>query len=155
VTVGTVGLQVAEDGTVQPPRQVYYRERSVYQHCAGTPQATLHNTSAKDGSVVVGNAYVLRRANENQPLEISAKQDLNGDGVVDTDVVFDGAVSASDYSGVWRRIDVAVPASYVLGALRAESQMFEREGSLLRSKSTVVDYEDTGTFVNRPIRGVR
>jgi hypothetical protein len=145
----------AGDGTMVTQQEAYYHGMIVKQFCIGdrlTADGVISITDS-NGSFPA-NAYVLRRENENQPLdEAVRKADLNGDtDTDDSNVVFSAEESAKTYTGVWHNYDVTVSADYMFGAAKAESDLFDHNGSLLTSKPPVVDFKDAGTFLNRPLR---
>lgn len=157
VTSGNTQMQAADDGSLLAPREAYYHGQIVKQFCIGDrmrPQTLIKLTM---GSFTPGNAYVVRRQNENQPLdEQSMKKDLNQDGdQLDAEVVFDAPVGSEKYTGVWRNIETIVQPDFKLGDAKTESDLFDRTDSLLISKLPVVDYRDTGVFLNRPLRGMQ
>jgi hypothetical protein len=157
VTLGTVQLQTTDDGTTTGPAAAYYRGRIVRQFCPGGLVAKVGAFAlGKDGSFSPGNAYLLRRENETQPLdETLFKSDLNGDGdKLDTNVIFEASVNEDAYTSIWRSIDVVVPRDYKFGAAKAESDLFDEADGMMMGKSTVVQYRDNGVFLNRPIKQV-
>jgi len=156
VTLSTVQFQIADDGSSTVGSDAYYRGRIVKQFCAGGLVADVGAIKLKDNAFTPGNAYVLRRQSELSPLDESTlKQDLNDDGdQIDTNTVFDSEVRADPgvYTGVWKSFDVSVSRTYQLGDAKAESELFERKGSALSATAKVLDYRDTGMFLNRPQR---
>ncbi|MEY4579116.1 MAG: hypothetical protein RL701_3819 [Pseudomonadota bacterium] len=171
VTTAKTLMQASPDGAWAVAQDVYYRGKLVKQFCAGSllPDQVLTigegSIELKDNTFTPGNGYMLRRENENQPLdEVLLKKDLNGDkDTFDTNIVFNAMVvdpaapppamaPVPAYSGIWRNFDVVVHRDYMFGSVTTESELFDRMGSLLNSKPTVVEYRDTGTFLNRPLR---
>jgi hypothetical protein len=159
VTLSTVQMQMSDDGTSVGPQDVYYHGQLVKQFCIGGLYSGVGAIALnKDGSFTPDYAYLVRRENENQPLdETLLKTDLNSDGdLSDTNVIFTSPVGRdmSTYSGIWRDYDVVVPRSFKLGDAKAESDLFDRNGNVLASKANVIGFTDTGMFLNRPIKYV-
>lgn len=159
VTLSTVQFQITDDGSSSVGTDAYYRGKVVKQFCAGGLVADIGAIALKDNALTPGNAYVLRRQSELTALDESVlKQDLNDDGdQVDTNTVFDAEIGADPgkYTGVWKSYDVSVARTFQLGDAKAESDLFDRKGSALVSTAKVVDYKDTGMFLNRPQRLVQ
>jgi hypothetical protein len=157
VTLGKTQLQTTDDGTTTGPGSAFYRGRVVRQFCPG---GLIEKVGAfelnKDGVFSPGNAYVVRRENETQPVDESLfKSDLNGDGdKVDTNVIFDASVNEDGYTSIWRSIDLVVSRDYTFGTVKAESDLFDVDDSsgTMLGKSVVVQYRDSGVFLNRPIK---
>jgi hypothetical protein len=156
VTLSTVQIQITDDGSSTVGSDAYYRGHIVKQFCAGGLVADVGAIKLKDNAFTAGNAYVLRRQSELSPLDESAlKQDLNDDGdQIDTNTVFDSEVRADPgvYTGIWKSYDVSVSRTFQLGDVKAESELFDRKGSALAATAKVLDYKDTGVFLNRPQR---
>jgi hypothetical protein len=157
VALSTVQRQISKEGAMDGPQPAYYRGRVVNQFCVGGFVANVGAFQLKDGSFTPGNAFLLRRENETQPLdEALLKADLNADGdMLDTNTVYDSKPDPNDmtYTSVWKSIDVLVPREYMFGEAKAQSDLFTGKGSNLVGKAgKVVQYRDTGVFLNRPIR---
>jgi hypothetical protein len=157
VVVATVQMQVDGD-TAMGPQPAFYRGLQVMQFCPGGLVATVgaFSLNKDDGTFSVGNAFVVRRADEVQPLdEVVQKRDLNGDGdMIDTNVIFDATVNDPTYSSIWHAFDVVVPRSYEFGDAKAEADLFDKSGGTRTAKENVVQYMDTGVLYNRPIKQV-
>jgi hypothetical protein len=158
VTLSTVQLLAASDGTTMAPGDAYYRGELVKQFCLGGLVSNVGAIQLKDdGTFTPGRAYLLRRENESQPLdEMLLKQDLNDDGdQIDTNVIFDSNVLDDTYTSIWRSFEVVVPRDYKFGAAMSEADLFDKSSGQLVAKPTVIEFHDTGTYLNRPIRLVR
>lgn len=159
VTLSTVQIQISEDGRSTVGSDAYYRGRVVNQFCAGGLVADIGAIKLKENTFTPGNAYLLRRQSELTPLdENTLKQDLNDDGdQLDTNTVFDSEVRSDPgmYTGIWKSFDVSVARTTQLGDIKSESELFDRKGSALSATAKVVDYRDTGVFLNRPQRLVQ
>jgi hypothetical protein len=155
--LSTMQLQAGGDMDPLTPDATYYRGETVYQFCIGGFEPGVGAFTLKDGIVTAGNAYLVRRTNEAQPIdEALFKTDLNGDGdMVDTNTVFDSNVRDMSYVSVWHSLDVVVPADYKFGDAKAESDLFDKvSGQLIGKAAKVLQYKDNGTFLNRPIQPV-
>jgi hypothetical protein len=158
VTLSTVQLQAASDGTTMAPGDAYYHGELVKQFCLGGLVSNVGAIALKDdGTFTPGRAYILRRENEAQPLDESVlKLDLNDDGdQIDTNVIFDANVLDDTYTSIWRSYDVVVPRDYKFGTAMSEADLFDKSSGQLVAKSTVIEFRDTGVYLNRPIRLVR
>ena len=154
VTPATVQMP-AGDGTFVVQQEAYYHGMIVKQFCIGDRLTADGVISITDGnSTFPANAYWVRRENENQPLDEATRMvDLNEDtDMDDSNVVFSAEEGSKTYTGVWHNFDVIVSSSYVFGGAKAESDLFDRSGSLLSSKPPVIDFKDTAAFLNRPLR---
>lgn len=154
VTPATVQAEDG-DGGFLTQQDAYYHGMIVKQFCIGdrlTADGVISITESNSSFPAA--AYVLRKENENQPLDEAQRMlDLNMDtDMDDSNVVFNAQESGKTYTGVWHNYDVVVADDYMFGAAKAESDLFDRAGSLLTSKAPVVDFKDTGTFLNRPLR---
>jgi len=157
VVAQTVQIQVTDDGSSTVGADAYYRGRIVKQFCAGGLVAEVGAIKLNAmNSFTPGNAYVLRRQSEQVAVDETAlKLDLNDDGdLLDTNNVFDAQISAdaSTYTGVWKSFDVVVARSFKLGDAKTEADLFQRTGSMLVSTANVLDFKDSGVFLNRPQR---
>jgi hypothetical protein len=154
VTLSTMQRQVGTE--LVPPEPAYYRGKIVYQYCIGGFESGVGALPLnKDSTVTPGNAHMVRRQNEGQPLdEALFKMDLNGDAdMVDSNVLFDSNVRDMTYTSVWRSIDVQVPPDYKFGDAKAESDLFDKvSGQLIGKPGKVVTYKDNLVFLNRPIQ---
>ena len=159
VTLSSVQLQTSfDEGGVQDPEPAYYQGRVVYQHCIGGFYDMVGAFMLNNGSFSPGNAYVLRRQNETQPIDEAAlKTKLNDDeDMLDSNTVFDSTVGDMNYTSVWKSIDVVVPPTYMYPDSTSEADLFVRKGSLLSGKpDKVIEYNDSGVFLNRPILQVQ
>jgi hypothetical protein len=159
VTLSTVQMQMADDGTSVGPQDAYYHGQTVKQFCIGGLYSGVGAIELnKDNTFTPDNAYLVRRADENVALDESLlKMDLNSDGdQSDSNAVYTSLVGreGSTYSGIWRSFDVVVPRTFKLGDAKSEAELFDREGSVLQSKPEVISYTDTGVFLNRPMKYV-
>jgi hypothetical protein len=156
VAPSTVQLQTSDDGTSMGPQSAYYRGKLVKQFCPGGLVAKVGAFAFKDGSFMPGNAYLVRRVDETQPLdEALFKADLDGDGdQLDTNTIYDSNVNEDSYTSVWRSLDVVVARDYKFGTARAESDLFDDTSGMLVAKDAVLQYRDNGVFLNRPIKQV-
>ena len=157
VTLSTVQIQITEEGSSTVGSDAYYSGRVVKQFCPGALVADVGAIKLpKDNTFTPGFAYLLRRQSELSPLDESVvKQDFNDDGdQIDSNTVFDSEVRSDPgvYTGIWKSFDVSVARTFKLGDVKAESELFERKGSALASTPAVLDYKDTGMFLNRPQR---
>jgi hypothetical protein len=136
------------------PTPAYYRDRVVFQFCAGGAPGTNSGAFAtRMGTVVYGNAYVLRREDEAVALDEGLfKSDLNMDGdMLDSNVVFDSVPGEAAYTSLWKNYDVVVSPDYNFGELQAQDQMFEKKSWGLEAKSPqVIRNMDTTLILNRP-----
>ena len=161
VTLKEMLLQDSGDGsenvTTQP---TYYRGKEVNQFCIqylNDDSFGVGMLPLKNQSFTPGNAYLLRRENELQPLDESqAKTDLNGDGdMTDSNTVFDTNVGEPGYTSIWKSLDVAVPRDYVFGTSTSEDDLFDdTPGGLAGKADRVIQYKDNAVFLNRPIKRV-
>jgi hypothetical protein len=158
VTLSTVQLLASSDGTTMAPGDAYYRGELVKQFCLGGLVSNVGAIALKDdGTFTPGRAYILRRENESQPLdETLLKQDLNDDGdQIDTNAIFDSNVLDDTYTSVWRSYEVVVARDYKFGTAMSEADLFDKPNGQLVAKPIVIEFRDTGTYLNRPIRLVR
>jgi hypothetical protein len=154
VAASTTTMEAGGGADPIKPDATYYRGKIVYQFCPGGFVDGVGAFSLKDGNVTAGNAYLVRRTNEGQPLdEMLFKQDLNGDGdMVDTNTIFDSNVRDMTYVSVWHSLDVVVPDTYMFGDAKAESDLFTKQsGQLIGKPGKVLSYKDSGVFLDRPI----
>jgi hypothetical protein len=137
------------------PTQVYYR--SMTTHCFELEKiADVSPFELDKGKVSAPNAYLLRRQNESRVLDEALwKADLDGDGdMSDTNTIFEVEPGNVKYIALWRQINVTVPDAYSFGSAGAEADLFMRGSSGLQAiDGAVVDYQDTGTLLDRPIYG--
>jgi hypothetical protein len=154
VTLSTMQRQVG--GDMVGPGPAYYRGKIVYQFCIGGFESGVGAlTLNKDGTVTPGNAYMVRRQNEGQPLdEALFKMDFNADeDMLDSNVIYDSNVRDMTYTSVWRSLDVLVPSDYKFGDAKAESDLFTKmSGQLVGKPDKVITYKDNMVFLNRPIQ---
>jgi len=155
VTVSTTQLQTSMEGDSIGPELAYYHGRVVNQFCIGGFFDMVGAFLLKDGAITPGNAYLVRRTNESQPLdEALLKTKLNDDDdMIDTNIVFDSNVGDMNYKSVWKSFDVVVPATFKLGDAKAESDLFAKKGGPAKPDK-VLQFKDNGTFLNRPIMQV-
>jgi hypothetical protein len=142
------------DSTKIKPTAVYYRGRTVYQFCVGDLMGNSGLFATKMGAPVFGNAFLLRRETEAMTLdEALLKADLNGDAdMLDANVVFDSSAGDMGYTSVWKNLDVVVDDKYEFGAAKGQDDLFKKMSWGLQGiDPPVIEYKDTGLFINRPI----
>ncbi len=157
VTLLSAQLELFGDRVPVQPHPIYYRgqvaTRMQLGDETGSPDARPRGT----GALVAPNVYVLRR--QSQPFVLDEAlwhEDFTGNGDTnDTNTIFEVDATSTRYTGVWRVINVTVPAAYIWGSGRAESDLFTREAwGLQPIDGAVIDFTDTGTLVNRPVQEV-
>jgi hypothetical protein len=157
VVLSTTTLQVSREGESKGPDPTYYRGKEVSQFCLQGFEPSVGAFELKDGQFTPGNAYLLRRENESQPLDESVvKKDLNGnESLLDSNVVFDSNVGGMGYTSVWKSLDVLVPRNYMFGDSKSQDDLFEKkDGGLAGKPDRVIQYRDNAVFLNRPIKRV-
>jgi hypothetical protein len=133
-------LEMGEGDAPIVPEPVYYRGRVATLLRLGGTAENVGVFALERGSISVPSAYVLRRQNELDAL----------------DVVFSVDAGQMGYSSLWQQVDVIVPSDYVWGASRAEGDLFVmQEGGGMSAKSgVVIEYAPSEVLLNRPIRYV-
>ncbi len=148
-----VRLEVA-DGEPRAPIEAYYR--GVRVHVFG-----FSPTPEEDGLVPVADVYALRREG-GEPLHEGARRvDMTGDGDTnDTNGIFEMGADTTDYTPLWRVVQVVVPADYqsidsfsdeTQADYKSREDMFGPEGTLTPRADKIIAYEPTGMLVNCPI----
>jgi len=141
VALSTARLPTLDGGELAP-EPVYYRGRVAHQFRVGGEGERM-GTIPMMGPFLTPNLYRLRRRNQSLPIdEPSMASDLDGDGDQnDTNLVFAVAGGDERYRGLWSVVDVTVPASYVFGASKQESDLFARVmGGLQANEDAVLDW---------------
>jgi hypothetical protein len=155
VTLATTQLDMGSNREPRDPDVLYYRGKTVSYFALDAMDLGVADFQLdKSGKLVAPNAYLPRRQNETRALDETlwhADLDDNGD-TTDTNVIFQVAADDAKYNSLWRQINVTVPSDYAFGTSQAESDLFERGATGIRAiDGAVVDYQDTGTLLNRPI----
>ncbi|HMI91541.1 MAG TPA: hypothetical protein VK509_09275, partial [Polyangiales bacterium] len=129
------------DGGQLESEPVYYRGVVAHQfRVGGNDERVL---PIPMGPFLLPSVYRLRRRSQSLPLdEASMASDFDGDGDQnDTNLVFSVPADNERYRGLWNEVEVTVPASYVFGASKQESDLFERaNGGLQAREDTVLDW---------------
>jgi hypothetical protein len=134
---------------------LYYRgKKATYLplgELAGIPDLMLDK-----GKLAAPSAYLLRRQNETRVLDEGVwKTDLNGNGAMsDTNTIFEVGSDSPKYTAIWKQINVTVPNDYEFDHAQTEADLFARGASGIAAiDGAVIDYQDPGTLINRPIYG--
>lgn len=151
-----VQMQTTEDGQMALPQSAYYRGKVVRQFCVGDLYSRVGAIAQMDGKFKPGNAYSIRRRSDEDLLDETLLDiDLNDDGdLLDTNTIFNDNVGSKTYAGIWNSFEIEVDRTWKLGDAKAEGDLFERDGDILTAKDKVIDFNNRGVFLNRPIRFV-
>jgi hypothetical protein len=133
-------LEMGEGDAPIVPEPVYYRGRVATLLRLGGTAENVGVFPLERGSISVPNAYVLRRQNELDAM----------------DVVFSVDAGEMGYSSLWQQVDVIVPPDYAWGTSLAEDDLFmmEEGGGMSARSGVVIEYAPSEMILNRPIRYV-
>lgn len=155
VALADLMLDAGDDAPPLTPVPLYYRgKKATYlplRELAGIPDLMLDK-----GKIPAPSAYLLRRQNETRVLDEGVwKIDLNGNGaMLDTNTIFEVGTDSAKYTAIWRQINVTVPNDYEFDHAQTEGDLFQRGPTGIAAiGGAVIDYQDPGTLLNRPIYG--
>jgi len=143
VALADAELSAADGGAPTHPEAVYCRGRTATHFRIGGDAERVFPLGRR---VATPSAYALRRQHQALVLdEARWEADLDEDGDQDdSNMIFAFDQSASGYTGLWKRVDVTVPASYGFGDSRAEEDLFEQTDAGLQALAdAVISWQET------------